>query len=80
MPFALPSYFAAEGVNSYAFHNNTLSYYERHRSHPNLGYNFMACKLGDLEESVWGGQIFPMENAAYWPASDLDMMVATIPY
>lgn len=80
MPFGLPSYFAAEGVNSYAFHNNSLSYYERNLTHPNLGYNFMASKLGDLEEAVWGGQVFPMENAGYWPASDLDMMVATLPY
>lgn len=79
MPFTLPSYFAAEGVKSHAYHNNSLSYYDRHLSHPNLGYNFRACKLGDLEESVWGGQVFAMENANAWPASDLDMMVATIP-
>lgn len=79
MPFALPSYFAGEGVNSYAYHNNTLSYYERNLTHPNLGYNFKASKLGDLDEAVWGGQVFEMENARYWPASDLDMMKATIP-
>lgn len=79
MPFALPSYFAAEGVNSYAFHNNSLSYYDRNRSHPNLGYNWQASKLGDLDKSVWGGQVFKMDNAGYWPASDLDMMKATIP-
>lgn len=80
MPFTLPSYFAAEGVKSWAFHNNSLSYYERDRTHPNLGYNFMACKLGDLDEAVYGGQVFEMENANKWPASDLDMMVGTIPY
>lgn len=79
MPFGLPSYFAQEGVRSYAFHNNTLSYYERNLTHPNLGYNFKACKLGDLDGAVWGGQVFEMENAKYWPASDLDMMKATIP-
>lgn len=78
MPFALPSYFAAEGVNSYAFHNNTLSYYDRYRSHPNLGYNWNASKLGDLDASVWGSQVFKMDNAGYWPASDLDMMKATV--
>ncbi|MGN1147420.1 MAG: LTA synthase family protein [Lachnospiraceae bacterium] len=80
MPFTLPAFFASEGVNSYAFHNNSLSYYDRNLSHPNLGYNFMASKLGDLDEAVWGGQVFEMENAEYWPASDLDMMVGTIPY
>lgn len=79
MPFCLPAFFASEGVKSYAYHNNTLSYYDRYLSHPNLGYQFKASKLGKLEESVWGGQVFPMENANYWPASDLDMMVATLP-
>lgn len=79
MPFNLPAYFAAEGVKSYAFHNNTLSYYDRNLSHPNLGYNFMASKLGKLDEADWGGQIFDMEHTNYWPASDLDMMKATIP-
>ena len=79
MPFSLPAFFASEGVNSYAFHNNSLSYYERNFTHPNLGYNFMAAKLGDLDEATWGGQVFEMDNARYWPASDLDMMEATIP-
>lgn len=78
MPFALPSYFASEGVNSYAFHNNTLSYYDRYRSHPNLGYNWQASKLGDLSAAEWGSQVFKMDNAGYWPASDLDMMKATV--
>ncbi len=79
MPFALPSFFSLEGAHSYAYHNNTLDYYKRHLSHPNLGYKWQASSLGNLEESVWGGQIFEMENANYWPASDLDMMKATIP-
>ena len=79
MPFTIASYFASEGVNSYAYHNNSLSYYDRNLTHPNFGYNFKACKLGDLDEKVYGGQVFEMENANYWPASDLDMMKATIP-
>ena len=79
MPFALPSFFSLEGVRSYAYHNNTLDYYKRHLSHPNLGYKWQASLLGNLEESVWGGQVFEMEHAQYWPASDLDMMKATIP-
>lgn len=78
-PFSLPAYFAREGVTSYAYHNNTLSYYDRHLSHSNLGYIFKASKLGDLEEAEWGDSVFPMENANAWPASDLDMMKATIP-
>lgn len=79
MPFSLPAFFAGEGVKSYAYHDNSLSYYERNYTHPNLGYNFKACKLGDLDEATWGGQVFEMENAGYWPASDLNMMEATIP-
>lgn len=78
-PYSLPAYFAAEGVKSYAYHNNSLSYYDRHLSHPNLGYDFKAVKLGELSKEAWGSQIFEMEGAKQWPSSDLNMMVATLP-
>ena len=79
-PYSLGAYFAAEGAACYGFHNGTLSYYDRYISHPNMGYDFMAATLGDLSEEEWGHKVFPMENANLWPASDLDMMKATIPY
>lgn len=78
-PYALPAYFAAEGAKSYAYHNNTLDYYDRHLSHTNLGYDFKASKLGDLEGPQWESRIFEMENANLWPSSDLDMIKATLP-
>lgn len=79
MAYTLPRFFAAEGVYSRAYHNNTLSYYDRYLSHPNLGYDFKASSLGELSEEEWGGQIFPMENPDAWPASDYEMMQGTIP-
>ena len=78
-PFALPAFFAAEGVNSYAYHNNTLSYYSRHLSHPNMGYDYKACRLGDLNRAEWGDKVFEMEQPGQWPASDYNMIVATVP-
>ena len=36
-PFSLANYFKAEGASCFAYHNNTLSYYDRHLSHPNFG-------------------------------------------
>lgn len=78
-PYSLPAYFAAEGAKSFAYHNNTLDYYDRHLSHPNLGYDFKAIKLGELSGPEWESQIFQMENADRWPASDLDMIKATLP-
>lgn len=78
-PYVLPAFFAKEGVKSYAYHNNSLSYYDRYLSHPNLGYDFKACKLGDLEEAEWGSKVFAMEQPNQWPASDYNMMVATVP-
>ena len=60
-PYSLPAYFAAEGVKSYAYHNNSLSYYDRHLSHPNLGYDFKAIRLGELSSSEWGSQIWKMK-------------------
>lgn len=78
-PYSLPACFAAEGVKSFAYHNNTLDYYDRHLSHPNLGYDFKAIKLGNLSADEWGNQLFEMENADRWPSSDLDMIRATLP-
>jgi len=78
-PYSLPAYFAAEGVKSYGYHNNSLSYYDRHLSHPNLGYDFKAIKLGELSKQEWGSQLFEMEGAKQWPSSDFNMMKATLP-
>ncbi len=79
MAYTLPMFFAKEKVASWGYHNGKLDYYERHESHPNLGYDFKACKLGGLSEEEWGDKIFPMDNPNSWPASDLDMMIHTIP-
>lgn len=78
MPYALPGFFKPQGALCMAYHNNSLSYYDRHLSHPNLGYFFKACKLGNLDEKDWGDHIFEMEGAGHWPASDYNMMVATM--
>lgn len=79
MAFTLPKFFAQEGVYSWGYHDGKLDYYERHESHPNLGYDFKACRLGGLSEAEWGDKIFTMEDPGKWPASDLNMMVGTIP-
>jgi len=78
-PFSLANYFKSEGAAAYAYHNNTLDYYSRHLSHPNLGYEFKASKLGDLDEAEWGQFLFPMEHPKYWPSSDLEMIQSTLP-
>lgn len=79
MAYSLPAFFSSQNVKSYAYHNNTLSYYDRNVTHPNLGYDFKGCKLGGLSAEVWGKQIFPMEHPNQWPASDLEMIQGTVP-
>jgi len=79
-PFSLGAYFASEGASCYAFHNGTLSYYDRYISHPNMGYDFYAATLGELTQEEYGDRIFPMEHPKYWPSSDLEMMQGTLPY
>ncbi len=79
MAYALPAFFNKEGCVNLAYHNNSLSYYERHLSHPNLGYDFKAAKLGELDEAEWGDKLFYMENPNKWPASDLEMVQSTVP-
>lgn len=79
MAYTLPRFFEQEGVKSLAYHNNSLSYYDRYLTHPNLGYDFKGAKLGECEEEEWGDKIFPMENPDAWPASDLEMVQGTVP-
>ena len=79
MPYTLAGFFNRTGIQSRAYHNNSLSYYDRHRTHPNLGYLFKACNLGNLSEAEYGQYIFQMEGAKRWPASDYEMMVSTMP-
>lgn len=79
MSCSLPRFFSADGVFCRAYHNNSLTYYDRHLSHPNLGYYFKAIKLGDLSASEWGDHLFTVEHPNAWPASDYEMMQSTIP-
>lgn len=79
MPYTLAGFFNRTGIQSRAYHNNSLSYYDRHKTHPNLGYLFKASQIGNLSEAEYGQYVFQMEGAKRWPASDYEMMVSTMP-
>ena len=67
MPFALGNQFRALGYTTVAYHNNSYTYYNRHLTHPNLGYDYYGQGNG-LTLTVPG-----------WPYSDLEMMELTAP-
>ena len=67
MPFALGNQFRALGYTTVAYHNNSYTYYNRHLTHPNLGYDYYGQGNG-LTLTVAG-----------WPYSDLEMMELTAP-
>lgn len=58
------------GYYGMAYHNNDYTYYERHKTHKNLGYSggFMGYGNG-MEEFV----------KKQWPQSDLEMVQGTLP-
>lgn len=64
MVFSLGNQFRTLGYHTLAYHNHTYSYYNRDKSHPNLGYDYYG---------IGNGLIIP--NA--WPRSDLEMIKAT---
>ena len=70
MKFAIGNMFNRNGYISYAFHNHTYKYYDRHKSHPNLGFKYMGCGNG-LEKLM---------NCKKWPNSDQEMFKATTKY
>lgn len=70
LPYAYGNVFNNLGYNTYAFHNGTYKYYNRHLSHPNMGYTtYMAC--GNGLEKIEG------MHCKKWPQSDLEMINAT---
>lgn len=72
MPFCLGNQFEKIGVTTRrAYHNHTYDYYERHISHPNMGYDYKGHGGG-----VDGG--FTSEQIKKtWPESDLQMVDVT---
>lgn len=66
MPCTLGHIFKGMGYSAYAFHNHSATYYDRDKSHPNIGYDFYARGRGlDITEQ--------------FPESDLEMMEKAIP-
>nr|MBQ8245478.1 LTA synthase family protein [Oscillospiraceae bacterium] len=68
--YTIGSMLDREGYYGWAFHNNSYTYYDRNKTHINIGYSegFMGRGNG-MEEFVPG----------LWPQSDLDMLKGTIP-
>lgn len=66
MPYAPGNLFKKEGYVCRAYHNNSYNYYDRDKTHPNLGYDY---------KGIGNGLSLSMN---YWPASDLDMIQNTI--
>ncbi len=67
MPFCLGWQFKELGYTTKAYHNHSYTYYNRHLTHPNMGYEFKGTNGGGLELKKT------------WPESDLEMMELTIP-
>lgn len=64
-PFTLGHAFSDAGIPAFAYHNNVGTFYNRYRTHPNMGYDFRAVNLG-LDMSI--GR----------PTSDLEMIEKSI--
>ena len=67
LPFVYGNVFKKQGYKARAYHNGSYTYYNRHLSHPNMGYKYLGCYNG-LEKKI---------NCGIWPQSDLEMINAT---
>ena len=68
--FTMGSQLNRLGYYGQAFHNNTYTYYSRHKTHNNLGYSAGFMGYGNGMEKFVKKQ---------WPQSDLQMMEGTLP-
>lgn len=65
MPFGFGTMLSNEGYEAYAYHNHTYIYYDRHLSHPNMGYEYKGVGNG-------------LQVTNQWPESDIEMMENTM--
>ena len=66
LPFVMGNQLKRLGYNTVAYHNHTHTYYNRHQTHPNMGYVYKGVGSGlELPRNLW-------------PNSDLEMMEATM--
>ncbi|MBR3691838.1 MAG: LTA synthase family protein [Clostridia bacterium] len=67
LPFVMGNQFAKIGYPTpRAYHNHTYTYYQRDKSHPNMGYIYKGYGNG-------------LDVRKTWPESDLEMMQLTLP-
>lgn len=64
LPFALGNQLKKLDYQTNAYHNHTYTYYDRHLSHPNMGYQYKGLGNG-------------LHVKETWPESDLEMMEVT---
>ena len=67
LPFVYGNLFKNYGYTTTAYHNGVASYYNRDKSHPNMGYTYKAC---------WAGLNI---NCNIWPQSDIEMIEKSVP-
>lgn len=70
MMFTLSRQLERQDYKVMGFHDNEYTYYDRHISHPNLGYEWIGMGNGLEPERDSGGTWL-------WPQSDLDMIEQT---
>ena len=68
LPFTLGNQLMAQGYASWGFHNNSYTYYNRDRTHQNLGCGTWMAMGNGMEEGV----------ANTWPQSDREMLDFTM--
>lgn len=65
LPYSMGNALKKEGYLTKAYHNHYYDYYQRDKSHPNLGYDYKGRGNG-------------LEITDQWPGSDLEMMQVSI--
>lgn len=65
MPYAMGNQLKPLGYKTMAYHDHSYDYYDRHISHPNLGYTYKGVGNG-------------LKVKKTWPESDVEMMKVTV--
>ena len=73
LPFTMGRQFQKLGVYTYAYHPHSYTFYERNKTHNNLGYNVFRGNRGGVIEGVDKKEYaLVLDYPTSWPESDLE--------
>ncbi len=80
MPYAMGNVFKSFGASTYAYHGNNNTYYDRYKTYPNIGYDYIRFRNGSVLNGKFREEVDKLTYAdgGLRPTSDEETIVQSM--